>query len=158
MTKIPAELKRQVNAAIAQYPAEHKRSAALPLLHLWQEQFGFITDEGIKWIAEKLELQPINILELVSFYPMFRQERAGKTHIRVCRTLSCAMADSYPLMENLCATTGIERRGHGDGMHNPISVSADGDFSIEFVECLASCGTAPVCMIGETLHENVDAD
>ena len=89
--KIPAEFNRQVNAAIAQYPAEHKRSAALPLLHLWQEHFGFITDEGVKWIAEKLELQPINILELVTFYPMLRQKRAGKTHIRVCRTLSCAM-------------------------------------------------------------------
>ena len=108
--KIPAELKRQVNAAIAQYPEEHKRSAALPLLHLWQEHFGFITDEGIKWIAEKLELQPINILELVTFYPMLRQKGTGKTHIRVCRTLSCAMAGSYRLMENLCATAGIARR------------------------------------------------
>src|SRR5205823_14999418 len=106
MTKIPAELKRQVNAAIAQYPAEQKRSAALPLLHLWQEHFGFITDEGIKWIAERLELQPINILELVTFYPMLRQKGTGKTHIRVCRTLSCAMAGSYRLMENLCATAG----------------------------------------------------
>jgi len=56
-TKIPAELKRQVDAAIAQYPRERKRSAALPLLHLWQEHFGFISDEGINWIAEKLELQ-----------------------------------------------------------------------------------------------------
>ena len=54
-TKIPPELKRQVNAAIAQYPPERKRSAALPLLHLWQEHFGFISDEGIHWIADKLE-------------------------------------------------------------------------------------------------------
>ena len=128
----------------------------MPLLHLWQEHFGFISGDGVLWIAAKLGLQPINILELVTFYPMFRQKPAGKTHIRVCRTLSCAMAGSYQLMENLCATTGIERRGHGDGMHNPISVSADGNYSIEFVECLASCGTAPVCMIGEELRENVD--
>ncbi len=130
----------------------------MPLLHLWQEHFGFISDDGVLWIAAKLGLQPINITELVTFYPMFRQKPVGKTHIRVCRTLSCAMAGSYQLMENLCATIGIERRPHGDGMHNPISVSADGNFSIEFVECLASCGTAPVCMIGETLRENVDAD
>src|SRR5438874_6446729 len=143
-TKIPAELTRRVNAAIAQYPPERKRSAALPLLHLWQEHFGFISDEGIHWISGKLELQLINILELITFYPMFRQKPAGKTHIRVCRTLSCAMAGSYRLMENLCAATGIERRSQGDGMHNPISVSADGNYSVEFVECLASCGTAPV--------------
>jgi NADH-quinone oxidoreductase subunit F len=145
-----------MDEAIARYPEEHRRSAAMPLLHLWQEHFGFISDDGVLWIAAKLGLQPINILELVTFYPMFRQKPAGKTHIRVCRTLSCAMAGSYELMENLCATTGIERRGHSDGMHNPISVSADGNYSIEFVECLASCGTAPVCMIGEELRENVD--
>ena len=145
-----------MDEAIARYPKEHRRSAAMPLLHLWQEHFGFISDGGVLWIAAKLGLQPINILELVTFYPMFRQKPVGKTHIRVCRTLSCAMAGSYQLMENLCATTGIERRPHGDGMHNPISVSADGNYSIEFVECLASCGTAPVCMIGEHLRENLD--
>jgi len=147
-----------MDEAISRYPKEHRRSAAMPLLHLWQEHFGFISDDGVLWIAAKLGLQPINILELVTFYPMFRQKPAGKTHIRVCRTLSCAMADSYRLMENLCTATRIDRRGHGHGMHNPISVSADGNYSIEFVECLASCGTAPVCMIGETLHENVDVD
>ncbi len=157
-TDVPAELKRKMDEAISRYPKEHRRSAAMPLLHLWQEHFGFISDDGVLWIAAKLGLQPINITELVTFYPMFRQKPVGKTHIRVCRTLSCAMAGSYQLMENLCATIGIERRPHGDGMHNPISVSADGNFSIEFVECLASCGTAPVCMIGETLRENVDAD
>src|SRR5437667_12215883 len=98
-TKIPAELKRQVDATIAQYPPERKRSAALPLLHLWQERLGFISTEGIHWIADKLELQPINILELVTFYPMLRHKRAGKTNIRVCRTLSCPMAVSALGME-----------------------------------------------------------
>jgi NADH-quinone oxidoreductase subunit F len=153
-TKISAALKRQVNTAIAQYPPERKRSAALPLLHLWQEHFGFISDEGIHWIADELELQPINILELVTFYPMLRQKSAGKTHIRVCRTLSCAMAGSYRVMENLCATAGITRRHNG--VHEPVLVSKDGKVSVEFVECLASCGTAPVCMVNDELHENVD--
>jgi NADH-quinone oxidoreductase subunit F len=153
-TKIPAELKRQVDAAIAQYPPERKRSAALPLLHLWQERFGFISDEGIRWIADKLELQPINILELVTFYPMLRQKRAGKTHVRVCRTLSCAMAGSYRVMENLCAAAGIARGSNG--LHDPFLVSKDGKVSVEFVECLASCGTAPVCMVDDELYESVD--
>src|SRR3954467_12995876 len=145
--------------AIARYPADRKRSAAMPLLHLWQEEFGFISDEGIGWIARKLELQPINILELVTFYPMYRQQPTGKTHIRVCRTLSCAMNGSYQVMENACAAAGIHRRDHTDdnGMHNPISVSADGNYSIEFVECLASCGTAPVAMVQDDLIEKIEA-
>src|ERR1041384_6429797 len=130
----------------------------MPLLHLWQEEFGFISDEGVRWIAAKLELQPINILELVTFYPMYRQAPAGETHIRVCRTLSCAMAGSYQVMERACAAAGIVRAQDDNGMHTPISVSKDGKYSIEFVECLASCGTAPVCMVQDELIENVQPE
>jgi len=147
-----------MDEAIVRYPSDHRRSAAMPLLHLWQEHFGFISDEAVVWIAEKLGLPPINILEVVTFYPMFRQMPAGKTHFRICRTLSCGMAGGFELMENLCTTLGIQRPPAGDGMHNPISFSADGNYSVEFVECLASCGTAPVCMIGEQLYENVDVN
>jgi NADH-quinone oxidoreductase subunit F len=150
-----------MDEAIGHYPVDQKRSAALPLLHLWQEHFGFISDDAVTWIAVKLGLQPINILELVTFYPMLREKRAGKTHIRVCRTLSCAMAGSYQVMENLCAAAGIQRKTVGDPAgagHTPISVSADGNYSIEFVECLANCGTAPVCMVNDGLHENVSPD
>ena len=145
-----------MDEAIGRYPNEQRRSAAMPLLHLWQAHFGFISDEGMNWIAAKLRLEPINILELVTFYPMYRQQNAGRTHVRVCRTLSCAMAGSYQLMDNVCAAAGISRERDHNGMHNPVSVSADGNYSVEFVECLASCGTAPVCMIGEDLHENVN--
>ncbi len=154
-TSVPAELERQMEEAIGHYPAGQKRSASLPLLHLWQEHFGYISDEAVTWIAAKLGLEPINILELVTFYPMFRQAPAGRKHIRVCRTLSCAMAGAYPLMENLASLTKIDRHHQGVGMHNPVSVSPDGEYSIEFVECLASCGTAPVCMVDDALHENV---
>ena len=97
-----------MDEAIARYPEDRKRSAAMPLLHLWQEHFGFISDDGVSWIAEKLGLQPINILELVTFYPMYRQEPAGRTHLRVCRTLSCAMAGSYQVLDQLCAAAGID--------------------------------------------------
>src|SRR5215831_21148445 len=124
--QIPVELERKMDDAIARYPSERRRSAAMPLLHLWQEHFGFIGDEAVFWIAEKLGLQPINILEVVTFYPMFRQHPAGKTHIRVCRTLSCAMAGGSDVMENLCANLGIRPPGHGEQMNSPIAVSADG--------------------------------
>lgn len=152
-TRITAELERKVEEAIRRYPADRKRSAAMPLLHLWQDEFGFIGDEGIRWIADRLGLQPINILELVTFYPMFRQAPTGKKHIRVCRTLSCAMAGSYELLEKACAATGIVRE-----QHSAVAISKDGNYSIEFVECLASCGTAPVCMVQDDLVEKVKPD
>ncbi len=158
-SRVPAELERKIDEAIGHYPPDQKRSAALPLLHLWQEHFGLINDDAVTWIAAKLGLQPINIFELVTFYPMLREKRAGKTHIRVCRTLSCAMAGSYQVMENLCAATGIQRKTDPAAAgHTPISVSPDRNYSIEFVECLASCGTAPVCMVNDDLHENVQPD
>ncbi len=158
-SRVPAELERKIDEAIGHYPPDQKRSAALPLLHLWQEYFGLINDDAVTWIAAKLGLEPINIFELVTFYPMLREKRAGKTHIRVCRTLSCAMAGSYQVMENLCAATGIQRKTDPAAAgHTPISVSPDRNYSIEFVECLASCGTAPVCMVNDDLHENVQPD
>src|ERR1044071_646612 len=100
-SQVPGELEPKMDEAIGHYPADQKRSASMPPLHLWQEHFGFITDQAITWIAAKLGLEPINILELVTFYPMFRQAPIGRKHIRVCRTLSCAMAGSNRLMEKL---------------------------------------------------------
>lgn len=151
--EIPADLLSKIDEAISHYPVS-KRSAALPLLHLWQEHFGYVSEEATVWIAEKLELQPINVLELVTFYPMFRREPAGKTHIRVCRTLSCAMAGGYQLMDQFCKHADIHRDEHGHH-GSPISVSEDGKWSIEFVECLASCGTGPVCMVNDDFYEAV---
>ncbi|HEY5894312.1 MAG TPA: NAD(P)H-dependent oxidoreductase subunit E [Chthoniobacterales bacterium] len=156
--ELPPEFAAEIDEVITHYPVS-KRSASLPLLHLFQEKFGWISDEAILWIANKLELQPINILELVTFYPMFRRKAAGKHHIRVCRTLSCAMGGSFELFEHFCRKTGIHPHTNGGNGHgDPVSVSADGEYSIEFVECLASCGTAPVCMINDDFYEGVTHD
>src|SRR4051812_12370993 len=214
---IPPELSARIDEAVSHYPnpsripdeealrarlseqdfaaekervrKERLRSAALPLLHLFQEHFGFISDESIHWIAQRLELQPINVLELVTFYPMYRRQPAGRRHIRVCRTLSCAMAGSYDLRDRIAQAAGIDIQKweadyyghHGDAEHsnaaektvtgekteseaihnsghgNPIAVSADGKYSIEFVECLASCGSAPVAMVDDLFKENIHA-
>ena len=138
------ETLRQIDEVIPHYPV--KRSAALPLLHLVQEDVGYISQEAIEWIAAKLELQPINVYELVTFYPMFRQKPIGRRHVKVCRTLSCALMGGY----KTCATFEKEFNTHlGE-------VSPDGEVTVEFVECLASCGTAPVVMIDDDLHEKVD--
>ena len=150
---IPTELESKMDEVITHYPVS-KRSAVLPLLHLMQEHFRFISDEVVNWVAAKLSLEPIQVLEVVTFYPGFRQSAPGKYHIRVCRTLSCAMAGSYELMEAMCKEAKIDR-SHCDH-HHPIAVSADGKYSIEFAECLASCGFGPVCMVEDDFHEKID--
>ncbi|HTL18794.1 MAG TPA: NAD(P)H-dependent oxidoreductase subunit E, partial [Patescibacteria group bacterium] len=85
---------------ITHYPK--KRSASLMLLHAVQEHYGYISRQAIEWIASKLALQPINIYELVTFYPMFHQKPVGKYHLKVCRTLSCALGGSYKLRDYFC--------------------------------------------------------
>ena len=149
---IPPELEAEIDERITHYPVS-KRSAVLPVLQALQREFGFISPESIEWTARKLEIEPIRVLELVTFYPGFREKQCGKIHIRVCRTLSCAMAGSYELMEKICEITGIDRSSATH--HDPIAVSPDGRFSVEFAECLASCGAAPVCMVNDDLHETV---
>ena len=140
----PATLS-QIDEVITHYPV--KRSATLPLLHLVQEDAGWISAEAIEWIAAKLELPPINVYEVVTFYPMFRQKPIGRRHIKVCRTLSCALLGGY----KTCAEFEKQFNTRAG------EVSPDGEVSVEFVECLASCGTAPVVMIDDELHEKVDA-
>ena len=152
---IPPELLARIDEAITHYPVS-KRSAVLPVLHLLQHHFGFIQEEAIPWVAQKLGLENIQVAEVVTFYPGFRQSAPGKYHIRVCRTLSCAMAGSAELMEKLCEHAGIDR-SHTDH-HHPIAVSKDGKFSIEFAECLASCGFGPVCMVNDDFHEAIAPD
>ncbi len=153
---VTPELNSEADDRISHYP-ENKRSATLPLLHIVQQRFGFISAAAIEWVAAKLDLEPIKILEVVTFYPGFRQSAPGKFHIRICRTLSCAMGGSYELMDRLCEITGIDRASM-DSHHHPIAVSPCGKFSVEFAECLASCGTAPVCMVNDDFHEGIAAD
>jgi NADH-quinone oxidoreductase subunit E len=137
------ETLKQIDEVITHYPV--KRSASLPLLHLVQEDQGYISPEAIEWIAARLELQPINVYELVTFYPMFRQKPIGRRHVKVCRTLSCAIMGGY-------RTCSEFQKQFGTGLGE---VSPGGEVTIEFVECLASCGTAPVMMCNDAFYEGV---
>ncbi|WP_411845935.1 NAD(P)H-dependent oxidoreductase subunit E [Roseibacillus persicicus] len=150
------ELNAKADRWISHYPEDQKRSAVLMLLHDVQHKFGYISAESIDWVAGKLDIEPIKVVEVVTFYPGLRQSAPGKFHIRVCRTLSCAMAGSYELMDKLCELTKIDR---SQATHeNPIAVSPCGNYSIEFAECLASCGTGPVCLVNDDFHEAIPAE
>jgi len=144
---VSAALEAEVNELVTHYP--EKRSASLMVLHAIQEQFGWISQEAVEWTAKKLELQPINVYELVTFYPMFRPKPMGKYQIKVCRTLSCALGGAYELHQHFCGKLGLDAHAHGP------QTTKDGKFTVEFVECLASCGTAPVMMCNDAFYEAV---
>ena len=144
---VPATLQAEIDELITHYPI--KRSASLMLLHAVQEHFGYLSRQAVEWVAGKLGLQPINVYELVTFYPMFHAKPVGRYHLKVCRTLSCALGGSYELHEHFCRKLGLDPHAHGAQTTN------DGKFTVEFVECLASCGTAPVMMINDTFYEGV---
>ncbi len=146
------EFERKAEEIIGQYPAS-RRSASLPLLHLWQEEFGFLSERAVEWISTKLGLKPIHILELVTFYPMLHVRPSGRINFKVCRTLSCALAGSHELFAQIRARCGATvSAGHG------ICVSPDGSYSVEFVECLAACGSAPAMMVDEEEFERATID
>jgi len=150
--EVTAELEAAAHKRITHYPVS-KLSAVLPLIHIVQHKFGYISNEAILWIAQMLEIEPIKVESVVTFYPGFRQHAPGKYHIRVCRTLSCAMAGSYELMDKFCEIANIDPSTANHA--NPIAVSPCGNYSIEYAECLASCGTAPVCLVNDDFHENI---
>ena len=144
---IPAALEAEIDELVKHYP--QKRSASLMVLHSLHEKFGYLSPEAIEWTATKLGLQPIHILELVTFYPMFRQAPAGKHQVRICRTLSCALAGSHALHEHFCGQLGLDPHVHGP------QTSKDGQVTVEFVECLASCGSGPAMMVNDDFYERV---
>ena len=144
---VPEDLERELDEMVTHYP--QKRSASLMFLHAIQERFGWISAEAMEWTARKLDLTPMNIYELVTFYPMFKQEPGGKYQIKVCRTLSCALGGSHELRDHFCRKLGLDSKNHG------AQTTQDGKFSVEFVECLANCGTPPVVMVNEDFYEGV---
>ena len=149
----PSEkLKAEVAELITHYPEGEQRSAALMVLHAIQEARGYVDAPVMKWAAKQLEIQPLHLYELVTFYPMLREAPVGQHVLRVCRTLSCAMAGGTDLHKNLCQKLKLDSTKHG------LQTTADGQFSIEFAECLASCGTGPVLMCNDDFYENVSAE
>jgi NADH-quinone oxidoreductase subunit E len=136
----------KIDEIVPKYP--EKRSAALMVIHLVQDELGAVNDSACEWIANRLDLQPINIKELVTFYPMLREKPWGRKHVRVCRTLPCALRGSYATCKSFEKKLGV-KEGH---------VREDGEYSLEFMECLADCGQGPVVIVDEKTYENVEGE
>ncbi|GIX05819.1 MAG: NADH-quinone oxidoreductase subunit E [Candidatus Poribacteria bacterium] len=130
---------------LSHYPPERKQAAMLPTLHLAQEQNGYISPEVMEYVAQLLDVSPAQVLDVVTFYPMFFQEPVGKYIVRVCHTLPCALCGCRKIIEHLTEKLGI-------GMEE---TTPDGKFTLLGVECLAACNQGPVMMVNEELYGNL---
>ena len=145
------ETEQKFQELVSRYP--NTQAALLPALLLAQSEFGWVSVEVMDYLAERLELNPAQVLSTATFYTMVNKQPIGKAHIQICTTLSCALCGGYEIMEHL-----EERLGVRAGETTP-----DGKYTLSEVECLASCGTAPMFQItfsdGEIeYYENLTPD
>ncbi len=134
---------QQINKLIAKYPV--RRSALIPSLHLAQEEVGYISHDVVREISSIFELTPNEVYEVVSFYTMLFKAPVGKYVLQVCTNISCLLCNSEGILTHLQKRLGIK----------PGETTPDKRFTLLEVECLASCGTAPVIQINDDYHENL---
>jgi NADH-quinone oxidoreductase subunit E len=150
-TQTPVEFSSELIAKfddiVSRYPAGKQKSALLPILHLVQAEYGWLSAPVMDKVAEYLEIQDIEVYEVASFYSMYFLKPQGKYVLEVCRTGPCEIVGSGKIMDHIEQTLGVKEG----------EVTADGLFSWRGVECLAACGYAPVLQIGPeyTFYENL---
>jgi len=137
------EFEQRVDALVERYP--QPKAAMLMVLWEVQREKGWIDAESEAWVAERLGTSPAQVHGVVSFYTMYKQKPMGRHHIQVCTTLSCMLRGSDELMDHLRTKLGI-----GEGEVTPC-----GKFSLVRVECLGSCGTAPMFQLNDDYHEDL---
>jgi len=132
----------------ARFPVEMTSSLVLPCLHRIQEDQGYISAGDIDGLVDYLKVPRIQIEEVLSFYSEYRQQPTGRWHLQVCRNVSCSMRGAERLLAHLTGKLGI-----AEGETTP-----DGRITLATVECLGSCGTAPVVMVNGAYRENMTAE
>lgn len=140
----------QFGDIVSRYPEGRQKSALLPIMHLVQAEYGWMSVDAMDKIAAYLELEPIEVYEVATFYTMFHLDPKGKYVLDVCRTGPCCLVGAEKIMDHIENTLGIKEG----------EVSEDGLFSWRGVECIAACGFGPVLQIGPeyTFHENLTTD
>ena len=137
------ENEKKLQDTLKRYPT--KMAALLPALWLAQEQNGYLTNEILEYVAGRLELSPVHVYSVAEFYTMYHKKPPGKYHLQLCRTLSCVLCNMEAIQAHLESKHGIK----------PGNKTEDGLFSLELVECLGSCGTAPVMRVNDVYCENL---
>ena len=138
--------KAAIEAELPKYP--DKQSVLLPALWIAQKEVGFLSEPAMIDVAELLDLTPVQVYDVATFYSMYHLKPVGKFHIQVCKTLSCALVGAHSIIEHLTMRLGI-------GFHE---TTPDGLFSLVGVECLAACGSGPMMQINEDYYEQLTVE
>ncbi len=140
------ETRREIDRIVSRYP--DREAAILPALHLAQREFGYVSDEAIKCVASVIGVTPARVEGVATFYTMYNRKPVGKYHVQICRNISCSLMGAEHLIERVSKKLGIK----------PGESTADGRFTLTRVECLGSCGTAPVMQVNDDYYENLTED
>ncbi len=138
----------EMQSHVAKYPPERSRSALIPLLMLVQRERSWIDNPGVNFLSKFLDLEVTDVWETATFYSMFNLRPVGRHHIQVCKTLSCRIMGEPEITGHICSKLGI----------HPGETTEDGKFTVTMVECLGSCGTAPMMQIGFDYHEDLTVE
>ncbi len=136
----------KVRQLVKRYPEGQQKSALLPVLHMAQEENGgYLTVDAMDYVASLLQLKPVEVYEVATFYSMYFLEKTGKYVIEVCQTAPCAVCGGEALLEHLEEKLGVKKG----------ETTADGLFTLRGVECLGGCGYAPVLQVNTRFHEHM---
>jgi NADH-quinone oxidoreductase E subunit len=146
MATFSAEVEAEIDRHLAKYPV--MRSAILPLMFIVQRERGYLDPPGVSYLAKRLNLRITDIWEVATFYSMIHITPIGKYHIQVCKTLSCKLLGADKITKHCAEKLGLKVG----------ETTADGRFSLSEVECLGSCGTAPMFQVNFDYHENLTTE
>ncbi len=145
MTQFSQEKLNTVNQIIARYPQGKQKSALLPVLHLAQEEFGWLSTETMDYVASLLSIEPIEVYEVATFYSMYHLKPVGKYVFEVCQTGPCMLRGSDDIIDYIREKLNIA----------PGQTTEDGMFTLKTVECLGACGYAPMMQMGKFYKEHL---
>ena len=140
---LSAEREREMSEILTRYPT--RRAACIPVLHLCQDQEGYVSEEAMGYVAEKLGLSTAQVKGVVTFYTLFNTTPVGKHQVWVCRTLSCALRGAKDIISHCEKRLGVHVG----------ETTKDGKVTLRTAECLASCGTAPMMQVDKKYYENL---
>lgn len=142
------EVVEEMRSHLTKYPPERSRSALIPLLFVIQRERGWIDNPGVNFLAKFLNLEVTDVWETATFYSMFNLRPVGRHHLQICKTLSCKIMGEPEITDHICSKLGIHAG----------ETTEDGRFTVSLVECLGSCGTAPMMQVGFDYYEDLTTE